>query len=53
MEKKENRDYTLILKAKNLTEKQQTKMVMESRSIINRIAPNSRTVVGIEKKGDK
>ncbi|MCR5606361.1 MAG: hypothetical protein K6F69_06075 [Treponema sp.] len=50
MSKKESRDYTLILKANNLTEKQQTKMIMESRSIVNRIAPKSRTIVGIEKK---
>lgn len=45
------KDYVLVFKAKEMTDREQTRMVMEARSVVNRIAPSSRTIVGIEKKG--
>lgn len=47
------KEYVLVFKTKNMTDRQQTRMVMESHSIVKRISPESRTIVAIEKKGDK
>lgn len=47
------KDYVLIFKAKNLSEKELTRMAVEARNTVQRIAGNKRTIVGIERKGDK
>ena len=43
------KDYVLIFKTKEMTDREQVQMVMEARSVVSRIAPDTRTVVGIEK----
>ena len=48
-----NKEYVLIFKTKNMTDRQQTRMVMESHSIVKKISPKSRTIVAIEKKEGK
>ncbi len=53
MAKEKGREYSMVFKAKGLTDKQQARLAMEGRSAVNRIAPGRRTIIGIEKKGGK
>ncbi|WP_175560032.1 hypothetical protein [Butyrivibrio sp. YAB3001] len=45
------RDYVLVMKAKQLTERQATELMAKSIQTTKSIAPGRRTVVGIGKRG--
>ena len=44
-------EFVLAFKVRDLTEKQQSRLMMESRSIAKSIKPKGRFIVGIERKG--
>ena len=46
-------EFILAFKVRGLTEKQQTEIVMTSRSIAKRIKPEGRFIVGLERKGGR
>ena len=48
------KDYVLVFKARNMTEKELTRMAVETRNVVNHVAEKKRTIIGIERKeGDK
>lgn len=46
------KDYVLVMKVERLTTKQANKLSFKSRDISKSIAPGSRTVFMLEKKGE-